>query len=103
MQAEPIGIDYKRLSAAARKGNPEAVRVILALRFDGGGGEMFQDDWRPRILRSLSDDLLSAALSDLSPSYRREIVASMTANIRGPELEALKRRFTKSFAPPKPK
>jgi hypothetical protein len=100
LQAEPIGINYERLSAAAREGNPEAVRVILALRFDGGGGEMFQADWRPRILRALSDDILADALSDLSRSLRREIVASMITGISGTELEPLKRRFTKSFANP---
>ena len=103
LQAEPIGISYKQLSAAARKGNPEAVRVILALRFDGGGGEMFQQDWRPRILRTLSDDILSAALSELSPAYRGEIVATMIAGISGTELQSLKRRFTKSFATPNSK
>lgn len=98
LQAEPIGIDYTGLEAAVLEGNPEALRVFLALLFDGGGGEIFQDEWRPRTLRLVSDEDLHNGLSIFSPEHRKQIVASMISGLTGTELEALKHRFPKSFA-----
>jgi hypothetical protein len=100
LQAEPSGINYDRLEKAARKGHPDAVRVLLALHFDGGGGEMFLEHRRPDVLRGLKDGVLSEALAELSPAARREIVESMTDGLDAAELKALQRRLPKSLGRP---
>jgi DNA-binding NarL/FixJ family response regulator len=96
LQAEPIGISYKRLAAAAQRGQPEAVRVILALDFDGGGGEYFQDYWRPDILRHLPDATLVDALSYFSTRRQQEIIRAMTRGLSDTELQQFRHNFPKT-------
>jgi len=98
MQAERIGINIETLTKAVERGVPGALDVYISLVIDGGGGEIFQEHDRPRILRSQPDDRLAETLAEFSPAKIARIEREFTFDLTTVELEDLHKRFPLTFA-----
>jgi hypothetical protein len=98
MQTEHIGINIEKLTQAALKGEGAALDIYLALYLDGGGGEIFHEYDRPKILRKIPDVRLAEALGTFSRNTIKNLERELIHGLSPEELEALKHRMPKTFA-----
>ncbi len=98
MQTEHIGINIEKLTQAVLKGEEAALEIYLALSLDGGGGEIFHEDDRPKILRKIPDVRLAEALGVFSLNTIKKLERELVHGLSPEELDALKHHMPKTFA-----
>lgn len=98
MHTDHIGINIKKLTQAALKGEGAAIEVYLAINLDGGGGEIFHEYDRPKILRNLPDVRLAEALGTFSLNTIKKLERELIHELSPEELNALEHRMPKTFA-----
>ncbi len=98
MFSKEIGIDFNRLEQKAIGGSLDAIRVIIALNFDGGASDVMSAI-RPKILAECPTEEVARALENYSPEFRAKIITEIREELQFPngDEEAVKAAFDQAF------